>query len=116
LLYVKTIPEPCGKLIVSGKNEVVSFAVRYATSKNYAWTIPVFTLLPLSHGVFAAVTFPMNWIVIGSLTSAAKRAATFTTENVSIDQLDRFARFPQGLPENIDPKTLRLNYPDCAAK
>lgn len=115
-LLVKSYTDTCGKVQVWSKEEVVNYTIRYAIGKNYGWTIPVFTLLSLTHGVFALATLPMNWIVTGSLQSAAKKSVTFSKEQVGVEKLSMFARFPQGLPETVDRDQLRLNFPNCATK
>lgn len=115
-LLVKSYTDTCGKVQVWSKQEVVNYTIRFANGKNYAWTIPVFTMLSLTHGVFALATLPMNWMVTGSLHAASKKSVTFTKEQVGMGKLSMFARFPQGLPETVDRNQLRLNLPQCATK
>jgi hypothetical protein len=112
----KTQPEPCGKLKVVAKNDIAGYTLRFADSKNYSWTIPVFTILSLTHGVFAIASLPINWIVTGSLSSAANRSATYTMSRLKTEDLYSFSRFPQGIPADVDKTTLRLNLPLCTGK
>lgn len=77
------------------------YMVRYAQSKNYAWTIPVFSLLSLTHGYFAVLTFPVNFITTLAVTVGAQNAFVYKRSQMPLDKLHMFARFPQGLPEGI---------------
>jgi len=56
----------------------------------------------LSHGGFLLITAPM-WAIAGvAATRTEKRAGTWHDDDLA----RRFARFPQGLPPGVDPKTL----------
>jgi hypothetical protein len=104
---------PCGKLKAVAKTDIAGYTLRFADSKNYSWTIPVFTIISLTHGLFAIVSLPINWMVTGSLSSAANRSATYTMSRLKIDDLYSFSRFPQGIPSEVDKTALRLNLPQC---
>lgn len=83
-------------------NEIKHFSLRYAKSKHYGWTIPVFTFSTISHGVFLIFTAPVNLIVTISVTMGGENAFKYSDKNMTYDKLGMFARFPQGIPANID--------------
>ena len=92
--------------IVSLKN-VNRFKLRYAKPKHYGWTIPTTIILPVIHGVYSLLTFPVNLIVSISVTASGENAFTYNNKNITIDKLKMFARFPQGLPSNIDLASIK---------
>lgn len=70
------------------------------------WTV-LGSLSTGSHGVGAILSFPV-WIISGSLATAAQSYAPIEKFPVSTwDELRKFARFPQGLPEGLDQRTLK---------
>ena len=82
--------------------DVNRFNLRYAKPKHYGWTIPTAIILPAIHGVYSLFTIPLNLIVTISVTSSGENAFTYNKKNITFDKLKMFARFPQGLPLNID--------------
>ncbi len=82
--------------------DVNRFNLRYAKPKHYGWTIPTAIILPAIHGVYSLFTIPINLIVTISVTSSGENAFTYNKKNITFDKLKMFARFPQGLPSNID--------------
>jgi hypothetical protein len=81
--------------------ELGRYSLRYAQSKNYAWTIPVFSLLTLMHGYIAVFTFPVNLITTIAVTVGAQDAFVYKKSDMPVDKLHLFARFPQGLPKGL---------------
>lgn len=81
--------------------EINRYSIRYAQSKNYGWTIPVFSLLTLFHGFYAVFTFPVNLITTIAVTVGAQEAFVYKRSQMPLEKLHMFARFPQGLPEGI---------------
>lgn len=88
-------------------HEISRFRLRYAIPKNYAWTIPVFSVFTFLHGWFAAATFPANLLVTVTVSLAGESAFTYTNRNMSYERLVMFARFPQGIPPNVDMAAIR---------
>ena len=63
------------------------------------------SLSTASHGFLLAFSFPI-WLIAGSAaTSVQSRRPVYT--NPSVEVLQRFARFPQGLPPELDRHRLR---------
>jgi hypothetical protein len=96
---------PKKSAIVSLKN-VSKFKLLYAKPANYDWS----ALLPLSaisHGWYLILTFPMNLIATISVFTGAKNAFTYNDEEITLKELKKFARFPQGIPPDIDIKSIK---------
>ena len=88
-------------------NEVKKFKLRYAKPKHYGWTIPVYTLATIGHGWFLILTAPVNLIVTISVTASGENAFTYNDKDMTYDKLKMFARFPQGIPPNIDLASIK---------
>lgn len=75
--------------------------LKYAKTRNYAWTIPVFTLGSVLHGYFAILTFPLNLITTIAVSTSANNAYRYQARKVEPQVLSKYARFPQGLPPHL---------------
>ena len=125
-LSVKGIPEKLkfkGELIAVddkkivlrtlGKNEtvrpfaikdIVSYKVYYTKNdkEDYnAWGT-IMTVSSISHGWFLIFTLPINGIVFAVVNSNYKREFYYTQKELPIQDLYKFARYPQGLPPHIN--------------
>lgn len=87
-------------------SEVKKFRLRYAKSRNYGWSIPVFTLSTLSHGVGAGITLPLNLIVTIVITATGQSAFQYNQKNMTYDKMRMYARFPQGIPRNVSIQSI----------
>ena len=88
-------------------NEVKGFKLRYAKPKHYGWSIPLYTLATISHGFWLILTAPVNLIVTISVTASGENAFTYDDKDMTYDKLKMFARFPQGVPPNIDLASIK---------
>ena len=89
---------------------ISSFSLRYAKPHQYGWSICLVPLLPLVHGWYSVFTAPINLIVTISVTVGGSTSFKYNNKDMPLDKLKMFARFPQGVPSNIDLKYLR-QYP-----
>ena len=92
-------------------NDVKRFELKYARGKHYGWTIPVFSLASIAHGLFGIFTIPVNLIVTTAVTLSGENAFIYKGKNITYDQLKMFARFPQGIPSNIDLESIKQSDP-----
>lgn len=99
--YVTVLSEKDQQCNQYPTQEIDRYSLRYAKSKNYGWTIPVFSLMSFLHGYFAVVTFPINLVTTISVTVGAKNAFVYKKRHMPMEKLHMFARFPQGLPEGL---------------
>lgn len=87
--------------------DIEKFKLSYAQPNSYAWTIPVYTLSTLSHGVLLMITAPANIAITSVVTARGANAFTYNQTVISYEDLRMFARFPQGIPPNIEPLSIR---------
>ncbi len=81
--------------------EVKRFKLICAKQKRYGWSIPLGLGLPFIHGAYSLLTFPLHLIVTISVTATGQRAFKYKDEELNYKKLSMFARFPQGIPENL---------------
>lgn len=94
-------------IMVIPLEEVDSYDLKFAKSSKYIWTIPVLSLISISHGAFAVISIPAN-ILITAIVSAS-HASSFQYDNLEMPYkyLNMFARFPQGIPPGIDIESIK---------
>ncbi len=79
-------------------NQILRVSVKYATKKDGAPIILLYSvLIPISHGWFAPLSLLVNSIASSEIVSNA-----YTFRNLPREKLNMFARFPQGIPSNLD--------------
>lgn len=88
-------------------NDIGTFKLTYAQPKDHAWTIPVYTLATASHGLLALFTAPANIVVTSIVTARGANAFTYNEKVMKYEELRMFARFPQGIPPNVERANLR---------
>lgn len=88
---------------------VKKFKLRYAKSKHYEWTIPVSMLVTIAHGWYAGLTLPVNIITTSTVSSGGEYAFEYNQKIMTFDKLKMFARFPQGIPSNVDLARIKSN-------
>lgn len=59
-----------------------------------------------THGLFAVLTVP-TWLLVGGLSNASAARAPVVELKDGVDELRKFARFPQGLPATLDRTVLQ---------
>lgn len=58
----------------------------------------------IGHGFWGVITLPINISTAASMNSSSNSSAYRMKypDNISWNEMSKFARFPQGIPENID--------------
>lgn len=87
--------------------ELVHFKLLYAKRKNYAPLIPLLIINPLIHGLYSIFTIPFHLLITIPVTVSGANDFIYTEKNLSFQELKMFARFPQGLPENMSLSELK---------
>jgi hypothetical protein len=82
-------------------DSISNFSLVYGKAPSYAWTIPVFTLFTFTHGILLLFTAPINLISTIAVTVSAEGAYAYSKHDISLAELAKFARYPQGLPPGI---------------
>lgn len=97
-----------GNKALSGKNKIVkidknnlrSFMLHYAKINGGRGYMFSAGLIPL-HGFYLVLTLPINLIMILTTDGSEANYYSLTGKRINFDQLYKFARFPQGLPEGL---------------
>lgn len=76
-------------------------------ARSYAGFIPLTMGLSISQGVLGFFTLPVNLITTISLAAAGAEAFNYDEKEIGYDRLSMFARFPQGLPKEVDLTKLK---------
>jgi len=104
---IVVLTEETKKCVTIPVSEVKRFSLLYAKPKHYGWTIPLGLVLPFIHGAFFLFTFPIHLIVTVAVTARGENAFKYSDKNITYDKLRMFARFPQGIPTNIDIASIK---------
>ena len=83
------------------RNEVGHYLLTFAKPRNYGAAIPLSLLTVVAHGYFAVFTLPFNLITSIAVTAGAYTSVRYTQRQMPYGSLHMFARFPQGLPPDI---------------
>lgn len=101
-----------GKLLTIKKDQVAE-AVLELDEKNtgtYAAITVIGSLTTISHGLYSGITFPA-WLIIGIPTASGEsmrdRYETENPDKIYWNQIQIFARFPQGLPYGVNLNELK---------
>lgn len=104
IIVLSSLAKKCKSIPIT---DVRKFTLTYATPKQYGMTIPLFSLMTLTHGWFLIFTLPINLAVTLIATSSALDASQYTNKNLTYEDLKMFARFPQGIPPGIELDSIK---------
>lgn len=88
-------------------NDIKDWNLRYAKPVNYGLSIPAGIILPFIHGRFMLYTMPAHFLISTGVTVAGAKDFIYNKENMTLEQLKMFARFPQGIPKHININTIQ---------
>jgi hypothetical protein len=121
-IYVLSVDAGTGDPVVGisrdiiKKTKIASFDPQMANASGWVATGAISTL---SHGLGAAITMPI-WVIFGSAMAAGhSRSPLENYPNLPWDELNMYARFPQGPPPGLHELGLhpkRLEDPDKRPK
>jgi hypothetical protein len=106
-LIILTEHKNIKKSVVVPVSQINNFQLRYAQPRHYGWAIPLFTGVTVLHGWFAALTAPINLVGTIIVTVSGEDAFMYNQKQLSYTELKMFARFPQGIPPNIDIENIK---------
>lgn len=97
-----------GKIMnITPRVNVKHFKLQYAKSKNYWWSVPLLTAATASHGLYFIFSAPVNLLVTGLVTATGISDFQYNEKKITYDDLNMFARFPQGIPENVNVASIK---------
>lgn len=90
------------KCVTVPLSDVKRFDLKYAKPKNYVWTIPVNAVGDLVLSTLTGDFLPIPPVNIILTIWLSKSGFKYSNKDITYDELKMFARFPQGIPPNID--------------
>lgn len=89
--------------------DIISYKIYFASEKSGGMEgFFIFnSLATLTHGYFLLVTAPANLGIMSIIQSNKNKNLSFSSKEIPINQLYKFARFPNGLPPNITIHNLK---------
>jgi hypothetical protein len=76
---------------------IMRYKLQFAKGLNGKVTLNM--LLPLSHGVFAIVTLPLNALILAVVLTETNKDYKIYSDETTYEELSKYARYPQGLPQ-----------------
>jgi len=88
--------------------DILSYNVYYAKNDKEDYTAGniLLAISTISHGFLLLFTLPINGIVFASVHSNRKNEFGYSQKQLPIEELSKFARYPQGLPPHINLNNL----------
>ncbi len=88
------------------------FDLKYAHSK-HGWTIPVYIAVVATNGFWSVFTLAPTLIISINATKAGKYRFKSKKNEIVLQELSMYARFPQGIPPGLDKSKIKVNdeYP-----
>lgn len=112
-MAIKLLPINGDGLMTISKDEIEEGDILVAlTSDNpkkiQTWS-SIVSILPIGHGYYGVFTLPITLAATIPMSYDAAKGVYRVNypNNVFWKDLSKFARFPQGIPESIDPKSIR---------
>ncbi len=104
---ISVLTDKTKQFMVLPVSEIEKFTLQYARPKHYEPSLVLFPLITATHGYFALATLPINLLVTILVTSSGLHAYEYNNKNMTYEKLRMFARFPQGIPPNVDTASLQ---------
>lgn len=107
LFGIYLLEETSGKVIRIERSSMKNYELFPAKARSYAGFIPLTMGLSVTQGVIGIFTLPVNLITTVSVAVAGSEALTYNEKELEYDRIYMFARFPQGLPNEIELSKLK---------
>jgi len=96
-----TKSNPKFELVSIPKTEIIRYNLVFAKEKVGDFRSGA-SLITISHGFWMVFTLPINLITFYSIDRNSFYEFAYTQKNLKFSELKNYARFPQGLPANLD--------------
>ena len=96
------VPTKNYRVVTIKFEDIYNYQLYYAKAANLAPAIPLLAILSLTHGLYATGSAPTNIIITSLIAHSQTKEFQINKKEMSYSMLKKFARFPQGLPPNID--------------
>lgn len=89
------------------RDSISGFDLQYAKPNRSYWTTAGFLAWSLTHGQLAAGTAFLNLIAVNLIHENIVRNSFSDEQDLTLDELLPFARFPKGLPDGVNKKDIK---------
>ncbi len=83
------------------KKQIKYYEIQFAQPKHYGLSMLLLPFSTISHGYFALLTFPINFVATTIITATSEYNYTIRDKKLKYEQLHMYARFPQGIPDGV---------------
>lgn len=90
------------EIVEVNKSKIKKYQIIVLENNRYILPSVLLQALTLSHGFFSLLTFPITGVNILIINITAINAFKFNSKEIPYENLFLFARFPQGIPEEIE--------------
>ena len=84
------------------RDRVTQYELVYAEGTDYTLAFIGVAAISATHGIFAVISYPVNFIAVAVIQYWRRSPYTLKTGNSEWSELGAYARFPQGLPPNVN--------------
>jgi hypothetical protein len=84
---------------------IISVSLTVNDPKKINTWASLINLMSIGHGLFGVISLPINVLATNGITKS--KYTLKYPDNMSWDKIQKFARFPQGIPKNIDLKEIQ---------
>jgi hypothetical protein len=102
LMYILLFEDGEKRVETIAVDDIEKFTVIFAEAPSYGGFIPLSAVVTLVHGFFLVLSLPVNVIATGTIAAISHDQVSYSDDDITIEQLRQFARFPQGIPQGLD--------------
>ena len=93
--------------VVFHVDDIYRFRIYYAQGISYNWALLIYPPNSILHGVFGLISLPATILFTSLLHFGSVNEYALRPKDVSLEELKKFSRFPQDVPEGVDLKDIR---------
>jgi hypothetical protein len=108
-ILTSSLKNPETKSIVKVKRaDLKKFRLQWGKPNSNYYPMPfLLSLVTLSHGVWLLISLPINLITSIAVIATAESDFSYTDKDISLNDLRKFARFPNGFPEGVNLEDIK---------
>ena len=89
------------------RDSISGYDLQYAKPNRSYWTTAGFLAWSLTHGQLALATAFLNLIAVNVIDENTVRNSFSDEQDLTLDELSPYARFPKGLPDGVNKKDIK---------
>jgi hypothetical protein len=106
--HVVVLEEDSKKCYKLKTHEIKSIKLKYADNKHFYWYFSaVVAVLPFINGKYSLISVPVHVATTTAVAYSADKEFTNYYKAINVNEISKFARFPQGLPEGLSIASIK---------